>query len=176
MICPTCTHRVHVRRMRELKVGSSGPSASRGSTGLKPPNRSELSVCWLRLKDTNCAPTNAAMRDSIVVLPVPEEQSVTIGIRSTPTPLKAWSRVYLNHQKSQSSDGIHTGHQRNAWDLIHGHGERGRKATVFGEAYTIEKVANWARRSPSCNGGRATIPRGLSQAMSQPVRPHRLSS
>ena len=41
---------------RSLKAGSSGASASRASTGRKPPSRSDESVCWLRFSTTKLAP------------------------------------------------------------------------------------------------------------------------
>lgn len=42
---------------RSAKVSSRGSTASAGCTGLKPPSRSEESVCWLRLSTTSLAPT-----------------------------------------------------------------------------------------------------------------------
>mmetsp|Transcript_36373 Transcript_36373/g.91865 ORF Transcript_36373/g.91865 Transcript_36373/m.91865 type:complete len:328 (-) Transcript_36373:1496-2479(-) len=48
-----------------------GISASRASTGRKPPSRSLLSVCWLRFSTTSSVPVACASCCTMVVLPVP---------------------------------------------------------------------------------------------------------
>lgn len=51
------TYLVHVDLTRSANRGRRGMSASFEEMGLKPPSKSDVSLCWLKLRTINCAPT-----------------------------------------------------------------------------------------------------------------------